>query len=339
MAKVYHRSDAAFKATLLTPPVDNVQARLMSPQDRGALAMRSLPSVRVMTEALASIGEDLGAEFDESKALKVLRAYREGLAEEIGPYAHYPADYNYLAHAIGSSPNRYEDWLHDLGGLHLTPGVTAVFAGTGVGKTTMADLVVFNMLEEFDVKDGESSPVLRIKLGESGSDLETFLRFSELAEALPNQLPPVIVIDSVRLQTFDMGGASRSLSISNQLFRWLTEIDIFAIGHGVAVILVMNPLGGEEEKIEQFRVDVESSVMSVVNLSSWNEGTFKHRGELNSRTAANFKIPGSISRGTQPQELSSETFESTTEASVVTSNTRDSSSSRTTFGRTRATQP
>lgn len=340
MKKVYSRNDASFKATLLTPPVDDVLVRLMSPQDRGRLMMRDVPSVDLLSKAIAAAASEMGSgtPFDAKVAKAAFAAYREELRNEVGQYANYPADYNYLAHAIGSTSVRYADWFHDLGGLHLTPGVTTIFADTGVGKTTMADLLTFNMLEQFK---GDTTKILRVKLGESGSDLETFLRFSELAEALPEVLPPLIVLDSVRLQTFDMGGASRSLSISNQLFRWLTEIDIFAVGHGISVVLVMNPLGGEKDKIEQFRSDVESSVMSVVNLTSWNEGTFKHRGDKNGRVETKFVIPGEIERNRIAASL---TATPAAEENLVPSTFKSSTSSfatgsRTVYGRTRATKP
>lgn len=338
MKKVYSRNDANFKATLLTPPIDDVLVRLMSPQDRGRLMMRHVPSADLLSQALLAANDALedGESLDRKTVKAALVAYRASIEAEIGQYANYPTDYNYLAHAIGSTPVRYADWFHDLGGLHLTPGVTTIFADTGVGKTTMADLLTFNMLEQFD---GDTSKILRVKLGESGSDLETFLRFSELAEALPAVLPPLIVLDSVRLQTFDMGGASRSLSISNQLFRWLTEIDIFAVGHGISVVLVMNPLGGEKDKIEQFRGDVESSVMSVVNLTSWNEGTFKHRGEKNARTETKFIIPGEIERNHPAVSLSATTPVAPLATSTFVSGTTTNVGTRTAYGRTRASKP
>lgn len=338
MKKVYNRNDAGFKATLLTPPTGDVLVRLMSPQDRGRLMMRDVPSIDLLSKAIAAAADAIaaGTSFDAKSAKAAFAAYRDELKEEIGQYANYPTDYNYLAHAIGSTPVRYADWFHDLGGLHLTPGVTTIFADTGVGKTTMADLLTFNMLEQFN---GDTSKILRVKLGESGSDLETFLRFSELAEALPSALPPLIVLDSVRLQTFDMGGASRSLSISNQLFRWLTEIDIFAVGHGISVVLVMNPLGGEKDKIEQFRGDVESSVMSVVNLTSWNEGTFKHRGEKNARTETKFTIPGEIERAQSAANLSATPPVAPLVTSTFSSGTSSGAGNRTVYGRTRATKP
>lgn len=338
--KIYSRNDASFQATLLTPPVDDVLVRLMSPQDRGRLMIREVPSAELLSKAIAEVvaNFDFDSVFDAKAAKAAFAAYREELKEEIGKYANYPADFNYLAHALGSTSTRYMDWFHDLGGLHLTPGVTAVFADTGVGKTTMADLLTFNMLEQFE---GDTTKILRVKLGESGSDLETFLRFSELAEALPAALPPMIVIDSVRLQTFDMGGASRSLSISNQLFRWLTEIDIFAVGHGIAVVLVMNPLGGEKDKIDQFRSDVESSVMSVVNLTSWNEGTFKHRGDKNGRIETKFVIPGEIERNQSAASLATTPAASAAVAPLVLkgSTSNFTSGGRTTYGRTRVSKP
>lgn len=343
MTKVYNREDAAFKATLLAPPVDDVLVRLMSPQDRARLMSKALPK-DLLAQALKLAKPDradlvLSGEtpvsIKEADIKRAVEAYQASVADAVGKYAYYPADFNYLAHAIGASPVRYADWFHDLGGLHLTPGVTTIFAETGAGKTTMADLVAFNMLEQFNQ---DSSKILRVKLGESGTDLETFLRFSELAEALPETLPPMIIIDSVRLQTFDMGGASRSLSISNQLFRWLTEIDIFAIGHGISVILVMNPLAGEKDKIEQFRGDVESSVMAVVNLETWNTGKFKHRGEKNARQEATFLIPGEIARNGLPQALVTTGPESGV-SSTFTASTSSNTPLRTAYGRTRITKP
>lgn len=328
----YNRGDAAFRSTLLTPNLDDVTVRLMSPRERAALARRVKQTVYndVIDELVVDLSDS------EEAALKLKTALEAVYDAQVGRFAHYPDDFNYLANAIGSSPNRYSPWFADVGGLHITPGVTTIFAETGAGKTTMADLLVFNLLDKLY----EPEQVMRIKFGESGSDLETFLRFSELAEALPSQLPPVIVIDSVRLQTFDMGGASRSLSISNRLFRWLTEVDVFATGAGVAVILVMNPLTGEQDKIDQFRSDVESSVMSVVNLKTWNSGTFKHRGPMNGRVAADFLLPGEIERDTEGQEVTAETEPQSVEtSSVLNPSTTAQTGIRTTFGRVRAVQP
>lgn len=325
--KVYNRQDPKFVETLLLPRTSDVLTRLMSPQDRAKLQKKLTPSSSALEEALAEVAE-MHEDFDEDVARRVMLKYIENLNDEIGPYAYYPADFNYLAHAIGSSPERYSPWAVDVGNLHITPGVTTIFAETGAGKSTMADLLVFNLLESFD----SSESIMRIKFGESGTDLETFLRFSELAEALPTQLPPVVVIDSVRLQTFDMGGASRSLSISNQLFRWLTEIDIFAVGHGVAVILVMNPLAGEEDKIEQFRGDVESSVMSVINLTSYNTGEFKHRGERNGRKSTPFVIPGEIERNSSVLLLNATDNQDASTVTTVTSSAANPGG-RTPYGR------
>lgn len=334
MTKKYDRKDPAFSSTLLLPPTYDVTTRLMSPQQRAALLKKSgIAGVKadVLAEALklAAIGDD-----PESLAPILLKTAREIQDDQLGRFAFYPEDYNYLAAALGSMPTRYEDWFYDLGGLHITPGVTTIFADTGAGKTTMADLLVFNLIDAFK---GDASKVMRIKYGESGSDLETFLRFSELAEALPEQLPPIIVIDSVRLQTFDMGGASRSLSISNQLFRWLTEIDVFAVGAGVSVVLVMNPLAGEEDKIAQFRGDVESSVMSVINLKDWHSGSFKHRGPANGRTETAFTLPGeiiqhSVSTNLVLDDVTADAATST----VIKAATATTTSTRTTYGRARA---
>lgn len=331
MTKIYDRKDPAFVSTLLLPPTDDVLVRLMSPQDRGRLAKKKTPSVGLLMEALSEVA-DSNEDFNVDQAEQVMCSYLEKLADSIGPYADYPEDFNYLANAIGSSPSRYESWFLELGGLHVTPGVTTIFAATGAGKTTMADLLAFNLIDRFTTP----ASIMRVKLGESGSDTETFLRFSELAEALPEQLPPVLIIDSVRLQTFDMGGASRSLSISNRLFRWLTEVDIFAVGHGVAVILVMNPLAGEADKIEQFRGDVESSVMSVINLDSWNSGTFKHRGEKNARQEQRFELPGEIARTGRAMPIE-EALAEVASPTIVASSAQ--AGGRTAYGRQVTTKP
>lgn len=330
----YNRAEPSFASTLLMPDVADVTMRLMSPRERAALHRRvKLPALSELVDLLGST--DL--ESPEIAAKELLAAMQDYQDNIIGRFASYPDDFNYLANAIGKSESRYNPWFIDMNGLHITPGVTTIFADTGAGKSTMADLVVFNLLEHYY----EPEQVMRVKFGESGSDLETFLRFSELAEALPSQLPPVIVIDSVRLQTFDMGGASRSLSISNRLFRWLTEVDVFAVGAGVAVILVMNPLTGEEDKIAQFRSDVESSVMSVVNLKDWRSGTFKHRGPQNGRKEEHFTLDGEIERegeGTNIRESGDVVLTSATTSSELNPSTSATSQMRTSFGRVRTTK-
>lgn len=139
-------------------------------------------------------------------------------------------------------------------------------------------------------------------MGESGSDLETFISFDELIEDLPAELPPVLIIDSLRLSLFDLEGAARSMSISNRVFRFLTEIDIFAQGHGIAVVCVMNPLSGDDTKIKEFLKDVESSIACIIDLKTWNRGQFRHRHPKFGRKTVEFTIPGEIIFG-EPQEV------------------------------------
>lgn len=332
--KQYNRNTPDFQATLLKPANLSSAHRLMTPAERARLIKQRVKLNELRADILEEVLTEV-SDVDHPKeiAKKLLLALEDAYADAIGPYADYPDDFNFLASALGNVPTRYESWFFKVGELILTPGVSTIFAETGAGKTTMADLLCFNMLDAFDQ---DSSKVMRIKFGESGSDLETFLRFSELAESLPEQLPPVIIIDSIRLQTFDMGGASRSLSISNKLFRWLTELDVFAIGAGISVILVMNPLAGEEDKINQFRSDVESSVMSIIDLTSWNTGKFKHRGPENGRQWASFSIPGEIVRDTGSQPLAQvvdTVFQAPSSVSAAT--VHSASTKATTYGRQR----
>lgn len=333
--KQYNRNSKEFQATLLRPANLSSAHRLMTPAERARLVKQRVKLNDLRTDTLAEVLSEVSdVSSPEEVAQKLFLALEDAYADALGPYADYPDDFNFLASALGSVPVRYENWTTKVGELILTPGVSTIFAETGAGKTTMADLLCFNMLDKFDQ---DTSKVMRIKFGESGSDLETFLRFSELAESLPEQLPPLIIIDSIRLQTFDMGGASRSLSISNKLFRWLTELDVFAIGSGISVILVMNPLAGEEDKIAQFRSDVESSVMSIIDLTSWNTGKFKHRGPENGRQWAQFSIPGEITR-----EVGSQTLEKvvdtvvTAESNISAATGRSSSTRVTAYGRQRS---
>lgn len=332
--KQYNRNTPDFQATLLKPANLSPAHRLMTPAERARLIKQRVRLGELREDTLREVLTEVSDVSSPGEtAEKLLLALEDAYADAIGPYADYPDDFNFLASALGNVPVRYENWFFKVGELMLTPGVSTIFAETGAGKTTMADLLCFNMLDAFDQ---DSSKVMRIKFGESGSDLETFLRFSELAESLPEQLPPVIIIDSIRLQTFDMGGASRSLSISNKLFRWLTELDVFAIGAGISVILVMNPLAGEEDKINQFRSDVESSVMSIIDLTSWNTGKFKHRGPENGRQWASFSIPGEIVRDADSQPLAQAVdtaFEAPSSVSAATG--RSAATKATTYGRQR----
>lgn len=331
--KKYNRNSPEFQATLLKPTKLSPAHRLMTPAERARIIRQRVKLNELREDTLADVLQDVTDVTEpEEIAEKLFAALELAYAQAIGRYADYPDDFNFLASALGNVPTRYENWFTKVGDLILTPGVSTIFAETGAGKTTMADLLCFNMLDAFHQN---ASKVMRIKFGESGSDLETFLRFSELAESLPEQLPPIIIIDSIRLQTFDMGGASRSLSISNKLFRWLTELDVFAIGAGISVVLVMNPLAGEEDKIAQFRSDVESSVMSIIDLTSWNTGKFKHRGPENGRQWAPFTIPGEIVRESASQPLV-EAVDSTNKVeSTVTTATATASPQTATYGRQR----
>lgn len=332
--KIYNRNSSEFQATLLKPANLSPAHRLMTPAERARLIKQRVKLNELREDTLLEVltgVSDVSA--PEDLARKLFSALEDAYVDAVGPYADYPDDFNFLASALGSVPSRYENWFTKVGDLILTPGVSTIFAETGAGKTTMADLLCFNMLDAFHQ---DSSKVMRIKFGESGSDLETFLRFSELAESLPEQLPPVIIIDSIRLQTFDMGGASRSLSISNKLFRWLTELDVFAIGSGISVVLVMNPLAGEEEKIAQFRSDVESSVMSIIDLTSWNTGKFKHRGPDNGRQWAPFTIPGEITRESSSQSLVAAVDSTVKAESDISAATSRSSAQAATYGRQRS---
>jgi hypothetical protein len=110
---------------------------------------------------------------------------------------------------------------------------------------------------------------------------------------------------------------------------------VFAVGAGIAVILVMNPLGGADDKIADFKADVESSVMSVVTLSDWRSGTYKHRSPKNGRVATQFRLPGSIARDEQSTDAIADGFEAATSYKAAT---EESYSTQTMYGRVSTTK-
>lgn len=256
----YSRKDPILESMLLKPTEKDPFVRL------GAYKRSNARATSYVINELVEQG--FLAEDQKDQAL-------DAFDDDNSRYAGVDRDFNYLAGMLAISP-RYSKWGLSVDGLPITPGLYTFFGSTKAGKSTLVDMLALRIAETT-----KADRVIRLQVGEPGSDLDVFLSMEEVARAVEAArdcvLPPVVILDSLRLTLFDLPGSARSMAISAKLQRFLTEVNNFALGHGICVLAVMNPSSGTEEKIEEFFKDVEASLTCIVRVESGLQGQFAHR--------------------------------------------------------------
>lgn len=260
MSKSFSRNDQLLETMTFRPTESDPFTRL------GAYKKGSMKSVAYVVDTLIDQGI-----LDKDERDVVL----DNFSDDASRYAGVDKDFNYLAGMIAVSP-RYSPWKMSVDDLPITPGLYTFFGSTKAGKSTLVDMLALRIATAT-----KSDRVIRVQVGEPGSDLDVFLSMEEVARSIESArdsvLPPVVVLDSLRLTLFDLPGSARSMAISAKLQRFLTEVNNFALGHGICVLAVMNPSSGNEDKIEEFFKDVEASLTCIVRVESGLRGTFAHR--------------------------------------------------------------
>lgn len=175
-----------------------------------------------------------------------------------------------IATAIAAGTPQPDDWVALADVAPITPGLTMIFAATGLGKTVLAA----NLAGELQ-QAGKATAF--ITFGESEGVSNSFIDEQDVADAIAALKVPVIIIDSLRLVPYDLTGAAASRGVSTKFFSYLTELDNAAVNANIAIIALMNPLSGSDDKLEGYMNDIESSVMSVITLTGVNQGNYKHR--------------------------------------------------------------
>lgn len=273
MSKSFSRNDQLLEAMTFRPTESDPFTRL------GAYKKGSVKSVAYVVDALIDHGV-----VDEDDRDRIV----DNLTDDSSRYAGVDKDFNYLAGMIAVSP-RYSPWNMSVDDLPITPGLYTFFGSTKAGKSTLVDMLALRI-----ATTTKSDRVIRVQVGEPGSDLDVFLSMEEVARSVEaardSVLPPVVVLDSLRLTLFDLPGSARSMAISAKLQRFLTEVNNFALGHGICVLAVMNPSSGTEDKIEEFFKDVEASLTCIVRVEAGLRGTFAHRAPEFKRVETAFAL-------------------------------------------------
>lgn len=184
-----------------------------------------------------------------------------------------PASQRYkypIANAIATGFQQVDDWVALAEIVPITPGLTVVFAATGVGKTVLAANLAA-------VLQDQGKAAAFVTFGESEGVSNSFIDEQDVADAIGKLTVPVIVIDSLRLVPYELTGSAASRGVSTKFFSYLTELDNAAVNANIAIIALMNPLSGSDDKLEGYMNDIESSVMSVITLTGPSQGSYKHR--------------------------------------------------------------
>lgn len=109
-----------------------------------------------------------------------------------------------------------------------------------------------------------------------GSQYPEFVDPAPTSEAYPTE-PYVLLIDSLRLIQFSMGGSIRSGGISNGFFGMLTDLDNIARAAGVLVVATFNPMVTAEDKKAELLDLLEASVTTTVEVSDYMRFSVKQR--------------------------------------------------------------
>lgn len=223
-----------------------------------------------------------------------------------------PKDQKYehpIAQALAAGTQYPDNWAALEQSMPITPGLTLLFGGTAVGKTVLSVKLAFALK-----KAGIDVTYLTYAEPEGVSD--AFIAEADVAAQMQTLTTKVVIVDSLRLVPYDLTGAAKSGGVSTGLFRYLTELDIAATNANIAVIALMNPLSGEDVKLEMYLRDVESSVMAIAKITGVEQGTYKHRRygrreqplvvpsvDLDTSTIADDdqKLSGSVPNTSQPQ--------------------------------------
>lgn len=160
------------------------------------------------------------------------------------------------------------------GGIPYTPGVTMVVADTSAGKTQTA------------LRWGAHAHSVNLHVGwvtlhEPARYSSAFNSLDQLADTLldEDKLPHVLIIDSLRLAQFTLGGNTRAGGVASGLFEFLTELNNAAEEAGIMLIALFNPLVKDDNAGDLFDKELSSSVHQFVRLTAFGKGTFSSRSQ------------------------------------------------------------
>lgn len=159
--------------------------------------------------------------------------------------------------------------------LSLHPGVFILFSQRAGGKTKLAEYIASYLdaedplLEPYVIRFGEPEP--RTVSGRSTLTTSRQL-LTTLASAL---LSPhrVIIIDSFRQLIFESGGATGTGGVNLRILPVLTQLSQIASRLGKTILITWNPQSGKPEVVNEWLIQLESAVTSLLVIQTPNMGT------------------------------------------------------------------
>lgn len=150
--------------------------------------------------------------------------------------------------------------------LQLPPGVTVIFAATGVGKSSFVRglakrskrITLMTVVEPFD----------------DPSEIRDALAFDYIDDAIGHGLKlwsidrsVVPIIDSLRSPLFEMTGPAADKGIINTFFTTLTRVSNGLASQGCTMIMTLNPMSDKAEQQALVETYLKASVPAVIRLN------------------------------------------------------------------------
>lgn len=150
--------------------------------------------------------------------------------------------------------------------LQLPPGITVIFAATGVGKSSFVRglakrskrITLMTVVEPFD----------------DPSEIKDSLAFDYIDDAIGHGLKlwsidrsVVPVIDSLRSPLFEMTGPAADKGIINTFFTTLTRVSNGLASQGCTMIMTLNPMSDKPEQQALVETYLKASVPAVIRLN------------------------------------------------------------------------
>lgn len=158
--------------------------------------------------------------------------------------------------------------------LQLPPGVTVVFAATGVGKSSFVRalakrskrIVLMTVVEPFD----------------DSSEIAESIAFDYIDDAIGHGLrlwsadrSVIPVIDSLRSPLFEMTGPAADKGIINTFFTTLTRVSNGLASQGCTMIMTLNPMSDKPEQQALVETYLRASVPAVIRLNESQANVYR----------------------------------------------------------------
>lgn len=197
---------------------------------------------------------------------------------------------------IDRSPKTTLASLTTVSGVPIVPGLLMVTGSTGLGKTQATIDLVEKLVDQLSVGwITLNEPALLSDAVNTAADVARILFQQE-------ELPDVIVIDSFRLLQFSVAGTTRSGGVSSGLFEMLTELNNAAEQQGILLIGLFNPLASDADTAARFDSEIESSVQTVLKLTSRTTATVVSRATGRKRVDVNLET-AEVSKGSAQSHM------------------------------------